>query len=618
MPRRLRRPRRRPQPPRALRRAGRHPTALLSHLRDDPAGHRCSARTFGASTFMAEILIRHPAWFYWLAEPEVLGRARDRTEDIERDLTGPWPPCTPRRGSATCCASPAAARSCTSGCATCCGSPPCDETVGALSRLAEALIDRRCEGAEAACARRVGLPPLADREPGRAPPRAGLRGAGHGQARRGRAELQLRRRPHLRLRLRPGTAGGAAALRARHEFFAGAGPRLTAALGDVPAEGYVYRVDLRLRPEGRVGAARPVARAPARTTTATRGATWERLALLKAWPVAGDRALGARFLERVRALRLRPALRTRRRSQDVRRVKRADRPEDRAARDESHRQREARASGGSARSSSPGPGPAGPFRAAGIRSLRERDTLAALDALRAARACSPPKSTTRSSQAYLFLRDVENKLQMVSDAQVHCAARRRRRSCAPAPCASAIASRRGSTAEDALLADYRAHTEATHRIFEDVLASVTDVGPKLGRPISPEAAGRRRRCTPSRWRSTSASRAAAASAQLAARVAEPPRQEAAAPREPSSGSSRSRALPAHHAQAVRHPPPEAGRRRAGLGARPRARRPRPAGARAPRGCEGVRSSGCVSPVLDLQVLGRVLHVHEAARGCTSR
>jgi glutamate-ammonia-ligase adenylyltransferase len=70
-------------------------------------------------------------------------------------------------------------------------------------------------------------------------------------------------------------------------------------LSDVTSEGYVYRVDLRLRPEGRMG---KIAYSLDGFTRyyETRGADWERLALLKAWPVAGDRKLGMAFLERTR------------------------------------------------------------------------------------------------------------------------------------------------------------------------------------------------------------------------------------------------------------------------------------------------------------------------------
>jgi glutamate-ammonia-ligase adenylyltransferase len=63
--------------------------------------------------------------------------------------------------------------------------------------------------------------------------------------------------------------------------------------------GYVFRVDLRLRPDP--GATPPViSLATALLYYESHGRTWERAAFSKARPVAGDIALGARFLEAIR------------------------------------------------------------------------------------------------------------------------------------------------------------------------------------------------------------------------------------------------------------------------------------------------------------------------------
>jgi glutamate-ammonia-ligase adenylyltransferase len=67
--------------------------------------------------------------------------------------------------------------------------------------------------------------------------------------------------------------------------------RLIFVLGEATYEGYVYRVDLRLRPEGRVGAISYLLGA-ADEYYGRRGATWERLVFLKARPVVGDGWLG--------------------------------------------------------------------------------------------------------------------------------------------------------------------------------------------------------------------------------------------------------------------------------------------------------------------------------------
>jgi glutamate-ammonia-ligase adenylyltransferase len=76
-----------------------------------------------------------------------------------------------------------------------------------------------------------------------------------------------------------------------HDFWTRVARRLTASLEDVTADGLVWRVDLRLRPEGRSGAL-VNSLAAAERYYESFGRIWERAALLRARPVAGDRALG--------------------------------------------------------------------------------------------------------------------------------------------------------------------------------------------------------------------------------------------------------------------------------------------------------------------------------------
>lgn len=72
--------------------------------------------------------------------------------------------------------------------------------------------------------------------------------------------------------------------------------KMTAMLSDRTAEGYVFRTDLRLRPDPSVT---PVcmAMAGAETYYESLGRTWERAAYIKARPCAGDMAAGQRFLD---------------------------------------------------------------------------------------------------------------------------------------------------------------------------------------------------------------------------------------------------------------------------------------------------------------------------------
>ncbi|MCX8509452.1 MAG: glutamine-synthetase adenylyltransferase, partial [Rhodobacteraceae bacterium] len=72
--------------------------------------------------------------------------------------------------------------------------------------------------------------------------------------------------------------------------------RMTALLSDLTEGGYVFRTDLRLRPDASVT---PVclSMAAAEAYYEAQGRTWERAAFIKARPCAGDRAAGERFLK---------------------------------------------------------------------------------------------------------------------------------------------------------------------------------------------------------------------------------------------------------------------------------------------------------------------------------
>ncbi|MEZ6064776.1 MAG: hypothetical protein R3B90_03495 [Planctomycetaceae bacterium] len=89
--------------------------------------------------------------------------------------------------------------------------------------------------------------------------------------------------------------------RSKAERFWGIGQRLTRVLTETTSEGFLYRVDLRLRPWGRSG--------PLVTSTADyvdylrqHGRQWERQALLKARPIAGAIAAGQDFLHSMQSL----------------------------------------------------------------------------------------------------------------------------------------------------------------------------------------------------------------------------------------------------------------------------------------------------------------------------
>ncbi|MFI0394784.1 [protein-PII] uridylyltransferase family protein [Paracoccus jiaweipingae] len=75
--------------------------------------------------------------------------------------------------------------------------------------------------------------------------------------------------------------------------------KAAATLSDLTADGYVFRTDLRLRPDASVTPV-CISASAALAYYEAEGRTWERAAYIKARPCAGDLAAGGRFLEELR------------------------------------------------------------------------------------------------------------------------------------------------------------------------------------------------------------------------------------------------------------------------------------------------------------------------------
>ncbi len=95
-----------------------------------------------------------------------------------------------------------------------------------------------------------------------------------------------------------GETEGASAL-SNHEFFIRLGQALIGALNENTADGFVFRVDMRLRPNGASG---PLALSfdAMEHYYQVHGREWERYALIKARAVAGERAAGRELLARLK------------------------------------------------------------------------------------------------------------------------------------------------------------------------------------------------------------------------------------------------------------------------------------------------------------------------------
>lgn len=250
------------------------------------------------------------------------------------------------------------------------------------------------------------------------------------------------------------------------EYFEYLARDVTQALADVTQEGYVFRVDLRLRAEGAVGQlARPLDGYG--QYYQTRGESWERLALLKAWPIAGDVSVGQAFLRRVgpfvfglsgsRGKGQSPSV-------VIEQVKSIKEMIDAKIGDRGQERRNVKLGMGGIREIEFIVQAAQVLCGGRLPGLRDRSTMGALAKL-ARYGLLSSKDRQALAKAYLFLRDVEHKLQMVHDLQTHtlpesadeltrCAVR----------LGYASANRLGATRR--FLTDHRRHTAKVHRIFQ--------------------------------------------------------------------------------------------------------------------------------------------------------
>ena len=191
---------------------------------------------------------------------------------------------------------------------------------------------------------------------------------------------------------------------------------MCAMLSDRTADGYVFRTDLRLRPDPAVTPV-CIAMEAAERYYESVGRTWERAAYIKARPAAGDIAAGARFLDTLKPFIWRRHL-------------------DFAAIQDAHDMRlRIRESKGLGRDIQV-PGHDMKLGRGGIREiefftqtrqliaggrdpeLRSRGTVAGLAAL-SAKGWIPVEASVKLTEHYRAHREVEHRIQMVHDAQTH-------------------------------------------------------------------------------------------------------------------------------------------------------------------------------------------------------
>jgi glutamate-ammonia-ligase adenylyltransferase len=240
------------------------------------------------------------------------------------------------------------------------------------------------------------------------------------------------------------------------EFFSRVVGEMVRLLSDHTDRGQAYRVDLRLRPEG--GRA-PLARSLASTLSYydTLGRTWERQALIKVRPAAGDRGLGLVFLEAIESFVYRKYLSF----AEINEIKALKRRIERQAAKAGVSDTEVKTGRGGIRDIEFSIQFLQLLNGGDLPELRQRNTLLAMQHLEAA-GCLTDQEYRVLDDSYRFLRKTEHRLQMLFDLQTH-------RLPDGDDELSLLARRMGYADRGGLLADYHGKTEPTRLILDHLL-----------------------------------------------------------------------------------------------------------------------------------------------------
>lgn len=254
------------------------------------------------------------------------------------------------------------------------------------------------------------------------------------------------------------------------EYFEILSRELTRVLTVPTREGHVFRVDLRLRAEGSVG---QLARSLAgyQRYYFSRGQVWERLALLKASPVAGSPELGKAFVRAVRPFIFgvgKKPLDLAEASVVIEEVRAVKDMIDGKMADRGHERRNVKLGRGGIREIEFFVQTLQVLAGKQLSAVIDRSTLGALERFARWKLISDQEKDDLAV-AYVFLRDVEHKLQMVHDLQTHSL---------PAEeqelerCAIRMGYGRDDRmkAAELFLVDHRRYTTVVHRAFQSLFS----------------------------------------------------------------------------------------------------------------------------------------------------
>jgi len=271
-------------------------------LLEDKDGIRSLMVILGYSNFLSSLIMRSPDDYIWLMRK--VGLSEHRTmADMRFDLMTGAQAQTDLEGVARVLRRNKYREVLRTGVRDLLGSASLEETVLDISSLAEISVDVAVEAAYRELKEKHGIPIHTTDNGMNRPCRFCVLGMG----KLGGSELNYSSDIDLFYLYtshegmttgRPAPSGGYRDALENHRFFVRMGEIVTGLLNDRTDEGIVFRVDLRLRPEGESGEI-AYSLPSLETYYESWGRTIDRLALLKARAVAGEKRLGEEFLERI-------------------------------------------------------------------------------------------------------------------------------------------------------------------------------------------------------------------------------------------------------------------------------------------------------------------------------
>jgi len=445
--------------------------AFLRKVSDDQA--RILAALLAGSQAAAELLISHGDWIPWLLEPGFLDHAR-QDQGLRREV-GKWLPDFLKRndyeGALECLRLFKTREMVRIAARDLARLGPLAEIVREVSNVADVCLQAVCQVCRQRLSERVGLPFHLDLRERWEPTRFCVVGLGKlgGQELNYSSDIDVifvyTEEGHV-FKTPPRGKEEAGKGMSNHQFFARLGEAMLTEFDKMTAQGTLFRVDLRLRPEGQTG---PLARSLASYENyyAQWGQTWERMMLIKARPVAGDLELGAEFIEMSHPFRY-PRTLSERTMHEVSEIK--TRIEQEVVK-QGEIDRNVKLGRGGIREIEFVAQTLQLLHAGEIPFLQSASTLAALKKLTLYSFISKADAEALE-RAYVFLREVEHRLQMEAWRQTH-----------TIPTERAARHRLARLMQFATLAQFeearRKHSKEARRIFDQILAGEEASEPDL-------------------------------------------------------------------------------------------------------------------------------------------